>query len=126
MLPYVFFSPRLCPFSICRPLALNPVFSPISQLAIYDPEGLDPQTDTTYQEVKVSLQDNITTTRKTIQRSWTTLKVCTIWSLPIATVSVYAHYLCLSSQGESRRVFEDTRKNLTNVVGKARKQADGN
>ena len=55
-------------------------YIPISQLAIYDPEGLDPQTDVTYQEVKVSLQDNITATRKAIQRSWTTLKVCTIWS----------------------------------------------
>lgn len=55
-------------------------YSLIFQLAIYDPEGLDPQTDVTYREVKVSLQDNITATRKAVRRSWTSLKVCTIWS----------------------------------------------
>lgn len=70
------------------------------ELPIYDPEGVDPQTNLSYEEVKVPLQEHITATRRAIQRSWTSVKEA-----------------CAKLSG-------DTHSNLTNMTGKARRHTN--
>ena len=47
----------------------------LSQLPIYDPEGVDPEGEVSYEEVHVPLQEHVTTTRRAVQHTWSSVQV---------------------------------------------------